>query len=200
MVSAALALRYPRASYWKPIQTGTSVDDDTRTVVALTGLDSSRILDQGVRLPDPLSPHLAAQRQGVRLALEPLVALAASQAPERPWIVEGAGGVLVPIHDSALMIDLVKQLGLPALIVSRTTLGTINHTLLTLEALRTRGVPIAGVVMNGVANAENRWSIEAYGCVSVIGEMPSVHPLDAAALEREARAVDPEGRLASVLQ
>jgi dethiobiotin synthase len=186
--------------YWKPIQTGTSVDDDTHTVEALTKLDRATFFDRGIRLPDPLSPHVAARRQSERLALEPLLDLAGSQSSDTRWIVEGAGGVLVPINESELMVDLMKRLALPALVVARTTLGTINHTLLTLEALRTRDVPVAGVVMNGVPDADNRWSIETYGRVSVVGEMPLLDPWGPDSLARHARAVDPDARLANLLQ
>jgi dethiobiotin synthetase len=91
------------------------------------------------------------------------------------WIIEGAGGVLVPINDTDLMIDLMVQLQLPVLVVSRAELGTINHTLLTLEALRARALRIAGVVMVGVRNASNREAIEHYGnCVLGMPEIPTL--------------------------
>jgi dethiobiotin synthetase len=88
------------------------------------------------------------------------------------WIVEGAGGVLVPINDTEMMADLIGLLGLPALVVARSSLGTINHTLSTLEALRSRGLAVAGVVMVGDRNDDNRLAIEQYGRVGVVGEMP----------------------------
>jgi dethiobiotin synthetase len=104
--------------------------------------------------------------------------------------------VLVPLNESALMIDLIAQLGLPALLVARSGLGTINHTLLTLEVLRARLIRIAGVVMVGVADAENRLAIERYGVVRVIGQLPMLAPLDPQSLERWARtSLDREGRL-----
>ena len=96
--------------------------------------------------------------------------------------MEGAGGVLVPINETETMADLIGALGLPVLVVARTALGTINHTLLTLEALRRRALQVPGVVMVGDRNAENRGAIERYGGAPVLGEMPRFSPLDAAEL------------------
>ena len=168
ILSAALMLRYPKAFYWKPIQTGP--DDDTAEVRRLSG---GQVIDEGVRLPDPVSPHLAAQRVEMSIDLDPLV----SQVRATPVIVEGAGGVLVPINNSQTMADLIVILGLPVIVAARTTLGTINHTLLTIEALRSRGIQMAGVVMIGDGNADNRAAIEHYGNVAVIADMPLFDPL-----------------------
>jgi dethiobiotin synthetase len=142
-----------------------------------------------------LSPHLAARLDGRRIALEPLLAVAATQAAGEHWIVEGAGGVLVPINESALMIDLIAALALPAIVVARSTLGTINHTLLTLEALRAHQVAVAGVVMVGPRNADNREAIEMYGRTTVIGELPPLVPLSRRTLAESAAALDPDDHL-----
>ena len=166
--SAALLLRYPEACYWKPIQTGS--DDDTSEVRRLSG---GKVIYEGIRLPDPVSPHLAAQRVEMSIDLDPLV----NQVRPTPMIIEGAGGVLVPINDSQTMIDLMALLALPVIVAARSTLGTINHTLLTIEALRARELRIAGVVMIGDPDADNRAAIEHYGNVAVIVEMPRFDPL-----------------------
>ena len=166
VLSAALMLRYPEARYWKPIQTGS--DDDTREVGRLSG---GLVLDEGIRLPDPVSPHLAARLAGMTIKLP------SRDSDGAVYIVEGAGGVLVPVNDSQTMADLMVRLGLPVIVAARTTLGTINHTLLTLEALRARGLRVAGVVMIGDRNADNRAAIEHYGKVAVIAEMPRFDPL-----------------------
>ena len=168
ILSAALMLRYPKAFYWKPIQTGP--DDDTAEVRRLSG---GQVIDEGIRLPDPVSPHLAAQRVEMSIDLDSLV----KPVTATPVIVEGAGGVLVPINNSQTMADLMVILGLPVIIAARSTLGTINHTLLTIEALRARALRVAGVVMIGDGNADNRTGIEHYGNVAVIAEMPRFDPL-----------------------
>ena len=116
------------------------------------------------------------------------------------WVVEGAGGVLVPLNATELMIDLMSRLALPALVVSRTTLGTINHTLLTLEALRHRQLTVAGVMMVGPPNAANRQAIEHYGSAPVLGEMPAFAPLTAPALQAwAADCFDPGSALEAYL-
>ncbi len=163
VLAAALILRYPEATYWKPIQTGS--DDDTAEVRRLSG---GQVISEGIRLPDPVSPHLAAQRVEMTIDLDPLV----SQVRTTPVIVEGAGGVLVPVNDSQTMADLMALLVLPVIVAARSTLGTINHTLLTIEALRARALKVSGVVMIGDSDADNRAAIEHYGDVAVIAEMP----------------------------
>lgn len=176
VVSAALMQRYREGiplRYWKPIQTGAGIDDDRETVRALAaGASGEAILEEGVRLPHPVSPHLAARLSGTRIAASDVADLGRRQAAGYRWIVEGAGGVLVPINETERMADLIRMLQLPALVVSRSTLGTINHTALTIEALRARSLPIAGVVMVGPLDRENREAIEQYTGVPVVGEMP----------------------------
>jgi dethiobiotin synthase len=186
--------------YWKPIQTGIEHDDDTRAVEALTGLGPESVLNDGVRLPRPVSPHLAAQLSGQRIDLAPLLALARAQPRHERFVVEGAGGALVPINESEMMVDLILQLGLAALVVARSTLGTINHTLLTLEALRGRGVPVAGVVMNGPRNDENCDAIQTFGRVAVIGRMATFDALDRTVLAGAAASIDADDRLVELFR
>ncbi len=200
VVAAALLHRYgggpapPR--YWKPIQTGPPRDDDTAEVRRLTVGVAAGIVDEGVRLPEPVSPHLAAALAGTEIDVAPLLARCAADPPAGTWIIEGAGGVLVPINRSILMVDLIGALGLAALVVARSSLGTINHTLLTLACLRERSVPVAGVVMVGEPDRHNRAAIEDYGRVAVLGEMPRFERVSAPALADWApRELDPQARL-----
>ena len=173
VLSAALMLRYPEARYWKPIQTGP--DDDSTEVGRLSG---GQVLDKGIRLPDPVSPHLAARLAGMTIEIP-------SRATDGAvYIVEGAGGVLVPLNDTQTMVDLMARFGLPVVVAARTSLGTINHTLLTVEVLRARGLQVAGVAMIGTGNADNRAAIEHYGNVAVIAEMPHFDPLTPEVLRR----------------
>ena len=185
----------PNLRYWKPVQTGIEVDDDTAEVRRLSGAPPERILDHGVRLPRPLSPHLSAMLAGRPISLAPLMDLAWSQPDTDRWVVEGAGGVLVPLGEHELMVDLMTVLGLPVVIAARSTLGTINHTLLTIEALRARAVPIAGVVMLGPSNPDNRVAIETRGHVTVVGELPAFDPLTPEALRTAAGTLAVRGEL-----
>jgi dethiobiotin synthetase len=169
-VLSALLCAAVGASYWKPIQTGTEVDSDSETVRALAGLASEKILKEAYEFVPPVSPHLAARLAGVRIDLSKIKLPAGAE--NLPLIVEGAGGVLVPVNEKDLMVDLMRQLGLPVLLAARSSLGTINHTTLSLAALRNAGVEVAGVVMIGAPNKENRAAIEEYGKVPVVGEIP----------------------------
>ncbi len=204
VTSAALFCRYRHAArlrYWKPVQTGIEQDDDTAEVRRLAGCRDEEILTAGVRLPRPVSPHLAARWAGQTIEIEDLTHLVRARAGDERWIVEGAGGVLVPLNGTDRMIDLMAALALPVLVISRSSLGTINHTLLTLEALRARALCVAGVVMVGAKNSDNRTAIEQYGQVPVLGHMPLWTPLDAARLSAWAAAeLDPHGRLLPFLR
>jgi dethiobiotin synthase len=187
--------------YWKPIQTGIEQDDDTADVARLAACSSDEILASGVRLERPVSPHLAAKLAGAPIDVEALMALVNAEPGSARWIVEGAGGVLVPVNEQSNMADLIVRLGLPAVVVARTALGTINHTLLTLEALRSRSILIAGVIMVGAPNRDNRDAIERYGCIEVLGEMPRFESLTAGELGAWAASnLDRNGRLADLLQ
>ena len=180
VAAAALMHRYRGLMplrYWKPIQTGIEIDDDTATVRWLGACLDEEILGKGVRLPKPVSPHLAAHWAGQRIDLVELRGLVGND-DGTTWIVEGAGGVLVPVNETQTMADWIAYLALPVLVVARSGLGTINHTLLTLEALQARSLRVAGVMMIGESNADNRAAIERYGRVPVLAEMPFLRPLD----------------------
>jgi dethiobiotin synthetase len=187
VVAAAVLLRYRDEApvrYWKPIQTGIEQDDDTREVVRLSRACDNEVLNCGVRLPGPLSPHLAAKRAGTRVTVRDLVEMCKGEAsPPARWIVEGAGGALVPLNERETMADLMQALDLAVLITARSTLGTINHTCMTIEVLRRRMLRVAGVVMVGEPNDENRLAIERYGAAEVIGQMPRFDPLTPEALD-----------------
>jgi dethiobiotin synthase len=193
IVAAALMhrLRRERAvRYWKPVQTGAEQDDDTAVVSGLAACTETEVFAQGVRLPRPLSPHLAARLARVTLTVDDLVRPVARFSTPPFWIVEGAGGVLVPLNDRELMIDLIARLQLPVIVAARTTLGTINHTLMTLASLREREVAIAGVILSGPLNAETRLAIEAHGRVRVVGELPILAPLTPETLKHCAQQFD----------
>lgn len=164
LVAAWLAQHW-QGAYWKPVQTGAVEGTDADAVARLA--PAAEIHPSPVVLAAPLSPHEAARRERTRIDLSSL----RSPVSPRPLVVEGAGGVMVPINEIALMADLMERLRLPAVVVARTALGTINHTLLTLEALRRRNIPILGVVLNGQRNPANRQAIEHFGAVPVLAEI-----------------------------
>lgn len=200
VVSALLVSALRRSTkigYWKPVQTGIEEDDDTAEVRRLAACDAAEIADVGVRLPRPLSPHLSARLAGQTIEVTDLLRTAESLPDSRFWIVEGAGGLLVPLNESALMADLMRALSLPAIIAARSGLGTINHTSLTVSELARRSIEVAGVVMVGEPNAENRLAIERYGGARVLAEVPVLPDLSANAIA--ALAADAAPALASLL-
>ncbi|GAB6176285.1 hypothetical protein JCM16814_11760 [Desulfobaculum senezii] len=174
VISALLTLALD-AHYWKPIQSGVNEDSDTRDVRALTGLPQERFLPEAYRLTEPLSPHEAATIDGVRIDLDAITLPALPQ--DAPLVVEGAGGLMVPLNTEALMLDLITRLGLPVVVVARSGLGTINHTLLTLAALRAAGAEVAGVIMNGPPHPANADAIAHFGRVPVLAQVPMLDDL-----------------------
>ena len=162
VLAGAIALA-TGASYWKPIQAGLDEPTDSERVGAL----GVRTLPEVYRLRTPRSPHWAAEIDGVTLEDAAL----ALPADER-LVVEGAGGVLVPIRDDLLFADLFARWGLPVVLAARTALGTINHTLLSIEALRARGVPILGVAFIGEAIENTEATIARVGRVRRLGRLP----------------------------
>ncbi|WP_375197387.1 dethiobiotin synthase [Sphingobium sp.] len=168
------------AYYWKPVQAGIDPEGDKERVGALSGLPASHILPEAYRLNTPASPHLAARIDGVQINLDRL----ALPRVDGPLVVEGAGGLMVPVSESLLMIDLFAHWGAPVILCARTGLGTINHSLLSIEALRARGVPIAGIAFIGEPHAENERIIPLLGKVRCLGRLPYLDPLDARTLHQ----------------
>jgi dethiobiotin synthase len=190
-VVAALLCAALDAIYWKPIQTGTREGTDRSTVLRLAQLPRARTAPETYHFAPPVSPHLAARRAGVRIDPRRI------KLPHLPagenLIVEGAGGTLVPINGTQLMTSLMRHLKLPVLLVARTTLGTINHTLLSLLALRAAHLDVRGVIMVGNPNRENRKAVEHYGHTSVVGVVPKLRRIHRRALlEVFRRNFDPE--------
>ncbi len=171
------------ASYWKPVQTGVTPrpagapdapapGSDAAFVHRMTG---ARIHPEAVVLPAPLSPHRAAELAGV--------AIPALTPPDGdPLVIEGAGGVLVPITRQLLSADLFARWGLPVIVVATTGLGTISHTLTALESLDRRGVRVHGVAFVGDDNPDNIATIAALGGVRALGRLPRLDPLTPASL------------------
>ncbi len=176
-VVSAMFTKGLEATYWKPVQSGLHEETDTEAVQRMTGLPANHFIDEAYRLTEPLSPHASAAIDDVEIEMD---AFAMPDYETRHLVIEGAGGIHVPLNEKYMIVDLISQLDIPALIVARSGLGTLNHTLLTIEALRKRDIPILGVVMNGTENESNRKAIEHYGDTSVVAEIdefPELSPL-----------------------
>jgi dethiobiotin synthase len=165
--------------YWKPVQAGIEADGtDADRVARLSGLPRDRILPEAYCLKTPCSPHLAAEIDGVAIDTSRL----ALPAVEGPLVAEGAGGVLVPISRSETYADQMARWGAPVVLVARTALGTINHSLLSIEALRARGVPVLGMAFVGEPVEDSEATICAMGGVARLGRLPFLETLSADAL------------------
>ncbi len=176
--------------YWKPVQCGLAGETDAACVQRLSGLPPARILPEAYRLNAPASPHLAAEREGVAIDIEAL----ALPATARPLVVEPAGGLMVPLTRALLQIDLIARWGVPVILCAATRLGTINHSLLSIEALKRRGIALAGIAFIGDEQADVERTIVEMGAVRRLGRLPRLAPLDAqtlrAAFERHFKRAD----------
>ena len=165
--------------YWKPIQAGLEGETDSATVLRLSGLDASRILPEAYRLATPASPHFAAERDGV--TIDP--ARLAIPATGRPLVIEAAGGLAVPLSRSLLQIDLIASWKAPVILCASTRLGTINHSLLSIEALKRRAIPFLGIAFMGGANPDSERTIAEMGRVTRLGRLPMIEPLTPTSLK-----------------
>ncbi|MBK3660985.1 ATP-dependent dethiobiotin synthetase BioD [Bradyrhizobium diazoefficiens] len=168
------------ASYWKPIQAGLEEETDTDVVARLGGLSADRIMPELYRLRTPASPHHSAEIDGVRIDVE---SLHLPEAGQRPLVIEGAGGLMVPLNSGMLYIDVFERWDLPVVLCARTQLGTINHSLLSIEALRKRQIRILGIAFIGERSPETESAICEIGRVRWLGRLPWLSPLAADTLQ-----------------
>lgn len=172
-VFAAGLTAFLGATYWKPVQSGLDEETDSAAVARLAGLPPERVLPEAYRLNTPASPHLAARIDGVTIDVDQLTPPPVTGR----LVVEGAGGLMVPLTDEILFIDVFARWRAPVVLCARSGLGTINHTLLSLEALRRRDVPVLGVALVGEPHQENARVIAALGQVKLLGILPRLDPL-----------------------
>lgn len=181
--SAALANALG-GGYWKPVQSGLDGETDSETVGRLGLLPAHRLFPEAWRLATPVSPHLSAEIDRVTIQPESL------EPPETslPLVIEGAGGVLVPLTRQHAFADLFARWQLPVILCARTTLGAINHALLSLEALRSRGLTVLGVAFVGDTQPDTERTIAEMGRVRCLGRLPRLDPLTPEALHRSFRS------------
>lgn len=161
-----------KARYWKPVQSGLDGPTDSEIVTELAGVP---ICPEAYRLTHPLSPHQSAADDGVRIDTDRLD----PPGGTGPLVIEGAGGLMVPLTNETLFIDVFARWRLPLVLVARTTLGTINHTLLSVAAIRARGIPFLGMAFVGEPYEETERVITRMGNVRRLGRLPPVAPLTA---------------------
>lgn len=183
-VASAVLVEATGADYWKPIQSGSEAQTDTQTVASLVTPLAERVFyPEAYRLVAPLSPHAAAELEGV--SINP--ASITLPATTRPLVVELAGGLLVPLTYDFLNLHLIKQLGLPVVVVANYYLGSINHTLLTVEVLKQAQVPIHGIIFNGTCVPASQKVILSYTQLPLLGEIAQHELLSPAVIRQEAQ-------------
>lgn len=168
-IVSAILVEKLKADYWKPVQSGDLDHTDTMKVKALVSNPDSVFHPEAYRLSKPLSPHHAAKLDDISIAKDKIL------MPEHQndtLIIEGAGGLMVPLNTNYLIIDLARDLGAEIVLVSKAYLGSINHTLLSIEAIQQRKLPLLGIIFNGHSNPESEQVILAYSGVRCIGRIP----------------------------
>ena len=183
-VVSALVVQGLGATYWKPVQSGLEGGSDSGRLQALLQLPGTRLLPEAYRLQTPVSPHWAAELEGI--TIDP--ARLALPAVAGTLVVETAGGLLVPLRRDWLQIDQLAAWGLPVLLVARSGLGTLNHTLLSVQALRQRSIPLLGLVLNGPLHPDNPATLADLAQAPVLAQLPPLEPLTAAGLAAQWQA------------
>jgi dethiobiotin synthetase len=173
LISAILVEKL-KCDYWKPVQAGELDNSDTMKVQRLVSNTASVFHPETYRLTQPYSPHKAAALDGIEIDEKIIIA----PKPNNQLLIEGAGGLMVPLNSRTLVIDLIKQLDAEVILVSQNYLGSINHTLLSIEALKQRGIPVKGIIFNGEENASTEDYIIAYTQVQHLGRIPVLAAVD----------------------
>jgi len=143
-LASAILVEALNADYWKPIQAGDLNNTDTMKVQSLISNTKSKFHPETYQLTKQMSPHAASEADGIKINIDTF----ALPITTNSLVIEGAGGLMVPLNDKFLVIDLIQQLKAEVILVSCNYLGSINHTLLTVEALKSRNIPIAGIIFN----------------------------------------------------
>jgi len=180
-IVSALLVQGLNAHYWKPIQSGLDGGGDRGRIHRLLNLPSERCISEIYAFHAPVSPHWAAEQENCLIEPE----LLKLPTVPSPIILETAGGLMVPLNRQWLQIDQLQLWKLPVVLVARSGLGTLNHTLLSLEALRIRNIRVLGLVLNGPPHADNPTTLEQLGGVPIIAKLPILRHLTAQALQEQ---------------
>jgi len=177
-VFAAALVDTLKADYWKPIQAGLDGETDTKTVQRLANASPERLHPEAYRLTTPCSPHRAAELDALDIDPKKLSTPVQSPNGTRPLIIEGAGGLLVPLTRTFLQIDQFATWNLPLILCACTQLGTINHTLLSIEAINSRGLSLQGIAFIGTQNPDTQATIADISGAKILGTLPMLTPLN----------------------
>jgi dethiobiotin synthetase len=183
---SAIITEVLNADYWKPVQAGDLDNSDSQKVKDLISNTKTFIHPEVYRLTHAMSPHAAAVLDGVNIDLELISEFYDKIKNQKSLIVEGAGGLMVPLNDKSLVVDLIKKIEIPVILVSQNYLGSINHTLLSVEALKSRNIPIKGIVFNGPPNKESEEYILTYTGLKCLLRIPELNNISQAIIKEYA--------------
>lgn len=179
-IASAVLAEALGADYWKPVQAGSLDATDTMLVKSFLTNAAKRVHPEAILLTEPKSPHAAAKADGMLIDHTNFL----WPATDKALLIETAGGVLSPMSDTTTMADFIKYFNLPVLLISNNYLGSINHTLLSIEVLKKRGIHILGLIMNGIENAQSEKFIEAYADAPIIARIPFFEDLNSASVQQ----------------
>lgn len=182
-IISAILVQALEADYWKPIQSGALEDSDALTVSRLVSSSQSVVHPETYLLKEPISPHAAAAREGIEISLDDIHIPSTNNF----LVIEGAGGLLVPINRQHTIADMIRKFKAPAIVVSRHYLGSINHTLLTLAALHASNIPLLGVIFVGDPNKESETAILSMGRAKMLGRVAWEESISPAIIAQYAR-------------
>jgi len=172
-VAAALVEKL-QADYWKPVQSGDLDNSDSLKIKNLISNTHSFIFPEAYKLTQPFSPHKSAAIDGITIRPEKFI----PPVTHNTLIIEGAGGLMVPLNDNFLIIDLIKQLDAKVILVSKNYLGSINHTLLSINVLKQYGIPVKGIIFNGQKDIYSKDYILQYTGIALLGHVPEYNVID----------------------
>lgn len=184
-IASAILVEALQADYWKPVQAGGLDFSDTHCVQELVSNSKSHFFPEAYRLQTPASPHYAAELDGIEINFESLEL----PATQNSLIVEGAGGLFVPLNNDFLIIDLIKKLNIPVILVAKFYLGSINHTLSSIDALQQRNIPIAGIIFNGEITESSKKYILEYTKIQNLACIPWVEKISKKEITEYAKTV-----------
>lgn len=173
-IASAIITQALKADYWKPVQAGELDHSDRMKVETLISNDRSKFHPEAYRLNQPMSPHAAAERDGVEIDISSIK----MPNTDNHLVIEGAGGLLVPLNDKDTILNLIETLNCEIILVSRHYLGSINHTLMSIEILKQRNIPIKGILFNGNENKDTESIIDKMSDVKVLGRIDELDVLN----------------------
>jgi len=183
-IVAAILVEALEADYWKPVQAGNHYPTDSELIRLLISNKKSIIHPEAYCFKNPLSPHAAASLEGKTILPEEIITPATKN---KILVIEGAGGLMVPLNETFLMLDLIKQLKAALIIVVENYLGSINHSLLTIAAAKENNITIAGIVFNGASNLESEKIILNYTKLQCLGNIKKAEKIDKAFIITQAQ-------------